>query len=475
MAVRPSISLSYEGTSEEARRLLRRLALLDQPVFSGWLGAALLDQPFEEAENLFDELVSSQLIDTAASISGEYSQYRCHDLIRAFARERLAAEDPPAEQRAALERALGALLYLCEEARRTYFGGDDLQIAIDARRSPLPRQLTEKLVSDPLSWYETERTALVAGVRQAARAGLTETCWGLTFSAIPFFQARNYLDDWREANDIALAATRKEHHVRGEAAMLACIAELHLTRKQFGPARRAAEAAARLFGEADDERGEAMAIRYIADMDRLTGRLDDAIRRYAQALSMFRAAGDRLGAGYVLQNMASAELDRGQRDAARELLSEALALSRLTGHKRFEAQVLYRLGEAALLAGELDDAAEAFRSALLLVRDIGDLVGEAYALRGTGVTQVRQGELGPAREALRHAIDLAVVTGDPLIQAQALRGLGEAALAGGDPGQAIMYAEQAAGLSRSISAALEERRALTLLDDAQAAHGEAQT
>jgi DNA-binding SARP family transcriptional activator len=475
MAVRPSISLSYEGTSQEARRLLRRLALLDQPVLSGWMGAALLDQPVEQAENLFDELVSSQLIDTSASISGRHSQYRCHDLIRAFARERLAAEDSPAEQKAALERALGALLYLCEEAHRTYFGGDDLYIANDARRWPLPRQLTEKLVSDPLSWYETEHTALVMGVRQAARAGLTETCWGLAFNAVPLFESRIYLDDWRETTDIALGATRQEHHVRGEAAMLATAAELHLVRKQFGPARRAAEMAARLFQEVGDELGEAVAIRYIADMDRLTGRLDDAAREYTRALGMFRAAGDRLGTAYVLQNMASVELDHGRTGAARELLSEALRLTRLTGSKRIEAQVLYRLGEAFLLTAELDDAIEAFRLALLLVRDIGDLIGEAYTLRGIGVTQVRQGQLGPAREALGRAIDLSVVAGEPLIQAQALRGLSEAAVASGDPERAIRYAEQAAGLARKIGAALEEARALTLLGDAQAARGDAQT
>jgi hypothetical protein len=41
--------------------------------------------------------------------------------------------------------------------------------------------------------------------------------------------------------------------------------------------------------------------------------------------------------------------------------------------------------------------------------------------------------------------------------------------------QAIRYAEQAAGLARRIGAALEEARALTLLGDAQAARGDAQT
>ena len=76
---------------------------------------------------LLDELVSAQLIETAGTGSGVHSQYRFHDLIRVFARERLAAEEPAAERQAALERALGALLYLAEEARCRYYGGDYLR------------------------------------------------------------------------------------------------------------------------------------------------------------------------------------------------------------------------------------------------------------------------------------------------------------------------------------------------------------
>ncbi len=472
MAVRLSISVSYEGTSEEARRLLRRLALLDQPVFSGWLGAALLDQPVEHTENLLDELVSSQLIETAASRSGRHSQYRFHDLIRGFARERLAVDDSPAEQAAALERALGALLSLAEEAQRRNYGGYYLQIPSDAQRWPLPSQLTEKLISDPLSWYESERAALLAGVRQAAQAGFIETCWSLAYSAAPLYESRIYLDDWQETHDIALAAARKAHDIRGEAAMLYSLAELQITRKQFGPAGRACTASARLFQQAGDEYGQALVIRHLAYIDRLSGRLDDATRRYEQALRVFRETGDDLATAYVLQNMAAIELERGKPGAARELLLEPLRLSRQAGYGRFEAQVLYRMGEASLLAGELDSAVDAFRSVLLLVRDIGDLIGEAYALRGIGITRVRQGELGQAREALQRAAELAVATGERLMEAQVLRGLGELALASGDPGQAIAHAHQSAGICRALEIPLEEARALALLSDAHAARGE---
>jgi DNA-binding SARP family transcriptional activator len=471
MAVRPTISVSYEGASEEARRLLRRLALLDQPVFSGWMGAALLDQPVEQAENLLDELVSSQLIETTASRSGRHSQYRFHDLIRGFARERLATEDSPAERNAALERALGALLHLAREAFRSY-RPDYFPIPSDARRWPLPRQLTEKLVSDPVPWYETERAALLAGIRQAARAGLTEICWGLTYSAVPLFESRAYLDDWRETHDIALGAARRAHDAQGEAVLLCSMAELHTTRQQFGQARRAAMAAARLSQEIGNEHRHAISARIIAFLDRKAGRLDDATRALEQALPTFRKMGDNIACADVLQSLAGLELDRGKPGAARELLPEALRLSRHTGYRRCEAQVLYRMGEACLLAGQPDGAIDAFRPALLLVRDIGDLIGEAYILSESGVARVRRGEFDEAREALQRAAELAVVIGDRFLEAKAVRGLSELALASGDPERAVAHARQAAGILRSIGTPLEEARALTILADAHTARGE---
>ena len=49
-----------------------------------------------KADDLLDDLVSAQLIDVDAAGGGLDSQYRFHDLIRVFARERLAAEEPTA-------------------------------------------------------------------------------------------------------------------------------------------------------------------------------------------------------------------------------------------------------------------------------------------------------------------------------------------------------------------------------------------
>jgi DNA-binding SARP family transcriptional activator/tetratricopeptide (TPR) repeat protein len=466
MGIRPSIMLTYQSVTAQARQLFRRLALLDSPVFSGWIGAALLDKPITEAEDILDELVSTQLIESTDGNFGVHSQYRFHELIRVFARERLIAEEAAAARTATLERALGALLHLAEMAHIRYFGGDYVRIRSDAFRWPLPDRMVEQLIRDPLAWYELERTTLVCGVKQAAQAGLVELSWGLASSTVALFESRIYLDDWRETHEIALEATSKAHHIRGQAAMLDSIASLHITQQRFEPARRDLTQAVQLFEEAHDEQGVALATRHIAHLDRLGGRLDEATRRYEQALATFRRLGDHIAIAHVLHGLAEVRLELAQFDSAKELLSEALQLCQIAKCTRIEAQVLYRQGEACLLSAELADAIGKFELSLALSKDISDIVGEAYALQGIGIARVRQSELEQARNALERAREFAVIASEQLVEARAILGLSELALVSKDPSQAVVFGLQASRMFRSMGVLLYDVQVHTLLCDA---------
>lgn len=468
MGIRPSIMLTYQNVTERAQRLFRRLAVLDVPVFSGWLSAALLDEPLDAAEDVLDDLISAHLVESVGGGSGVHSQYRFHDLIRVFARERLAAEEPPAERKAALERALGALLYLADNAHNRYFGGDYARVRCEARRWPLPDRLMEQLIIDPLLWYDRERAMLVSGVRQAAKAGLIELSWGLACSTVPLFEARVYLGDWQETHDIALAATRRSGNVRGQAAMLNSIGSFHLTQQRTGAARAELTEAAQLFKEVGDEHGTALANRDLAYLDRLSGQLGDAIRRYEQVLAVFRRLGDRIAAAYALHSLAQVRLELNEPDSAKGLLTEALMLCQGVPCGRIEAQVLHRLGEAHLATGKLAAAVSAFERSLTITSNIGDIVGQSYAQQGIGVARVRQGEFSKARASLQ----LAVSVRERLAEARATLGLSELALASGDPEKAVIVARQASQVFRDIGAQLYEMRVLALLGKAHAVLGD---
>jgi DNA-binding SARP family transcriptional activator len=267
MGIRPSISYTYDTINGQVRQLFRRLALLDIPLFSSWLCAALLDVQLDVAEDLLDELVTAHLIETCGGASGVHCQYHFHELIRVFARERLAAEEPAAERAAALERAFGALLHLAEQANHRFYGSDYIGIHGDAPRWPLPGSLTTELIKDPLSWYDQEHAALVLGIRQAAQLGFVDLCWSLAFNAATLFEFRHYLDDWQETHDIALDAAQKAHNLRGQAAMLYSIGSLNVAQQRSDKAREMFREASRLFLSVGDEQGLALVIRHIAFTD----------------------------------------------------------------------------------------------------------------------------------------------------------------------------------------------------------------
>jgi len=475
LAIRASISLTYEGVTDAARRLFRRLAILEVRQVSVWIAAALLDVSPDDAQDLLDDLADAHLIETTNAGAGVHSRYRLHDLIRVFARERLAAEEPPAERTAALGRVLGALLFLTGEAHRREYGGDSSQVHSDAHRWPLPGRFVDQVMDEPLAWYERERLTLIAGIRQAARAGFIQHCWDLAVSAVTLFESRIYFDDWRETHEIALTAARQAGDLRGEATMLYSIGSLNIAEQRFGDARRNLDAALRLFSQAHDELGKALAVCNIAFLDRVNGRHETATGRYEEALASFTRIGDDVAAAYVLHSLARIKLECAEPVEAERLLQRALQRSRAGGSRRVEAQVLYRLGESYLASDSPDQASETLEQALTRVRDIGDPRGEAHVLHALGMARLRRGEHSKAGAALQRALDLAVSAGARLLEGRVLFALGELAMTSGEVEESVGYLHRALDLFRKIDVPLYEANVLVTLSEACAALGDEKT
>ncbi|MEO3867459.1 BTAD domain-containing putative transcriptional regulator [Nonomuraea sp. B12E4] len=465
MGIRASISLTYDGISEEARRLFRRLAILDTHVFSAWISAALLNKPLHDAQDLLDDLADAQLVELTGRGHGVHAQYRLHDLIRVFARERLAAEEPAGERSAALARVLGALLALTDAARLQEYGLD-LRVLDASAYWSLPQNLVQKLVAQPIQWFERERATIVSAIRQAAQAGFVELCWGLAVTAEQFFESRVYLDDWREIHEVALEVTRQARDKRGQAAARYSIGALAITEQRFVDARRNFRLALEHSREVGDALWTARVLHNLGLLDRLNGRIEEASNHYEEALAIFRNSGHEGELAYVLHSLAQLRLDCEDIDGAKLLLAEALVRSNAHGGRRVRAQVLYRIGMTHLRAEEYPVAAEAFEQSLTATRDISDPVGEAYSLIGLGVSHLRRGALGESETVLRRALAVADTYNQRLAKAQVLSSLGELALADGDPRQAVAIFQQAATLFRKMQMPFYEAKALVLVQNA---------
>jgi len=179
LEVRVSLSLSYQGLGKEQRRLFRRLGLLDALDVAAWVAAALLDSPVPRGEALLEDLVEAQLLGVAGwDVTGR-ARYRLHDLLHAYARERVHAEEPLAQRQAALERTLGGWLALAERGGRVALSNRERALegrvaslaaavpSLDTAAETAARRRQAQLIKPTGSLGQLEEL----GVRLAAMAG----------------------------------------------------------------------------------------------------------------------------------------------------------------------------------------------------------------------------------------------------------------------------------------------------------------
>jgi DNA-binding SARP family transcriptional activator len=426
LEVRASVALSYQGRTQEERRLFRLLGLLLAPSFPAWVAAEVLGAELGAAEGLLERLVDAQLVESAGLDQAGQLRYRLHDLLRLFATERLEAEEPAKAQEAALDRTLRAYLTLAERA-------DGVLEPSGLKRhgsDPAPDQrarhpLAATVERDPLGWFEAERLSLLAAVAQACDAGFWELAWRLADSLSSFFELRAYWDDWQSTHSLALTAARQASDRDAEGRMLVSLSEVHTYRTRTDDAISYLHQALAAFRGTGNRRGELQCLLSLGEIGRLQGRFDDATTLLEQSLAGFRELGKPSFEAVALCYLGDVHYQQGRLGAAVACLEHSLSLMRAIGDRSWEAPILRRLALAHGLQGRFAEAVACLEQSLALVRAIGDRHGEAYVLQSLGEIHHKQGHLEQAAGDLEQSITLARAIGDRGAEAYALLTLGD--------------------------------------------------
>jgi DNA-binding SARP family transcriptional activator/tetratricopeptide (TPR) repeat protein len=460
-AVRASLQLSYQAlrSKEEAQSVrlasaFRLLGLLNGADVGVPVVAAILEQSIAATELALERLVDAQLLQSRAA-----GRYQFHDLVRLFARERAADEDPEPERTAAMMRALRCYLATTRKA-------DHL---LRPRQATAADQLTEAVdvpafanQAAAMAWLEAERANLVAAVAQAAVGVAPGVAGQLAASLFGFFDIRGYWDDWERVNQLALQAARACQDVRGEAQAWRDLGAVAWRRFRLDEATSHLQRSLELRRRLGDRHGEAQTLNNLGLVLIAGRRYQDATSRFERSLALYREQRDRLGEGKVLNNLA--EIHRLQRrfQHAVTCLHGDLAICRELGDRRGEAISLYNLGEVYRDMGHGDEASAYHQESLAICQQLGDRRGEGRNLDGLGDARRLQGRYDEAVACSQQGLTLLREVGDRYSEANTLWHLGLTVNACGDRGEARRRWRQALTIYEQLRApeAAEVRAAL---------------
>lgn len=429
LQVRASVTLSYDGLDATTQRAFRCLGLLDTADFSSWAAAALLDVAVQAAEEVLDALVDGQLLEIAGQGCPGLTRYRWHDLVRLHAREQAHEQDCAAQRSTALARLVGACLTLIEQVNRAIFGASSWIAHGDTPRwRPSPEVIGE-LHADPVGWFETERTTLVAVVKRGAAADLGGIVWQLADSLVYYVHLRGevhlpeQVDYWQDSHEAALAAARRVGDRRGEGALLIGLGLLKLFQQRYEQARGFMDQARAVFAELGDRHGEALVTFGFAIADALTGQLPRALQGFRTALTAFQEFADLPGQANADYSIGRVYLVQGHLDDARIHLDAAVQLYQQVGHRSGEAMVLDWLGRLHRKQQHLDEATSCFRQCQLIADELGEPIKRTRAMLGLAEIDTTQGRHHQAKSTFQQCLDLSRQLGDRSGEALALDGL----------------------------------------------------
>jgi tetratricopeptide (TPR) repeat protein/transcriptional regulator with XRE-family HTH domain len=489
--VRTVFSWSYRHLPAAAARLFRLAGLHPGPDFDAAAAAALAGIPDVRPE--LDLLARAHLLQPAGT-----GRYAMHDLLRAYAVDRAAADDPVAEQRAALTRLFDHYLGTAAAAMSVLHPGEA------EHRPRVPAPVGAPAGTDAARTWLDEELQTLAAVAAATEHGWPEHTVALAATLFRFFDGGGHAtvaltlhgqaqraasrlgDDLGEARawyglgmacfrlsrfDIAaehleraLGLSRRAGDGAGEVRALNVLASVHRIGGRHEQADRCLERALEVHRRSGDRAGEARTHSNLGIARSRAGRQEEAVHHFERALALNRETENRWGEASALNNLGLAQLRLGECGPAVRHLRQALRACRELGHRRGEAHVLDSLGAALTRLGRAEQGAQMHRQALELFREAGDRNGESWALNGLGEAAAAGGAHDEARD--RHAAALATGTGDPDQEARAHAGLGRAYAALGDRDRARDHYRRSLALSAELDQpeAGPVRSALAALD-----------
>ncbi|GAA1461916.1 XRE family transcriptional regulator [Nocardiopsis exhalans] len=399
--LRAVMTASYQGLDTETARFFRRLGPHPGAEFSIAAAAAITSVPSTEARRLLDRLKRANLVERPHP-----DRYRLHDLVRLYVGERVRAEDGDDS----VSESIGQL------ARWYTHAASRAQLAEHPHFPVVPGDETPQDLPDfasleeALSWFETERTNLIAATEAALEHGHYDTAWRLPASVYPLFEAHRHWHAWVDLHRIGLRAAEDAEDAFG-------LARNHLGMGDALWLQEDLETAEHHYQQAlksSDRWVQGFALRQLALVAWQRGdRGADTVKNVELSRAIFQEAGERQGEAMSLLSLADFCADSRSWQEALAHCRAAVDAFEEIGAESSVAWARCSLGRILTATGHAAEAVLEYQAAITAFDRREDDDSRAVALLGLGGTHAELNEPERAREAWAAALDYFRDHGDP--------------------------------------------------------------
>ena len=376
-----AIGWSYDLLDDAERRLLRRLAVF-RGGFTLEAAEAVCGDHGGDVFELLARLVDKSLV---LPVLPRRERYRCLDVIRRFAWERLAETG---ELEAVTGRHLAFFQGLAERAARELTGpGQPAWLA--------------RLSDD----HDNLRAALEAG-----RGTGVESRLRLVLALERFWSIRGHLGEGREWVEEALSAATGLGATATRARAIDTAARLALHQDDAVRARAWLEASLAIWRDLDDRPGVQACLANLGVAASKLGDWPAARACFEESLGLARTLGNQRAIALLLDNLGVMAAFLDDHEAAWARLEEALATMRSLGDPARVANSLANLGMLALYTGHADEAGDRYAESLRILESLDAPGCLAECLEGVACIAAGRGRperalrLAGAAAGIREAI-----------------------------------------------------------------------
>ncbi len=450
-ALRSVFWWSYQHLSAPAGRAFGLLGLHPGRDLDGHAVAALAGCGPGEARALLRELARAHLVEPAGP-----DRYAMHDLLRAYALERVTADLDADERRAAWTRLFDYFLGTAALAVDTLYPHER------ALRPEVPPPATAvppvTRARDAMRWLDRQRANLVAVAAYTAGHGWPRYSIDLSRVLWRYLEVGGHYQDALAVHTGAAAVAARDGY--GQPAVLANLGGIHWWLGNHEQARAYFTESLAGHRQRDEPEGEARALARLGVVHERLGDYGEALRHLREALARYRRTGNRHGEAAQLVNLGTLHRRLGRYEVAAEHQQRAAELFAELGDQRLEGYALGNLGTVLSLLGRHAEGLAHLETALARCRATGDPAAEGTALASIGAVYQRQARFPEALDKLHQALAISRETGDRSQEMETLNILGTTLYAMGEPAAALARHRAALACGEQTGDRYEQARAL---------------